>query len=73
MAYTSSSASDRLNAVRTAISNCLTSQGYTVRGRSQQMAQLATLRELEKDLMQEVQDEAGGGKMASLAICTRAT
>jgi hypothetical protein len=73
MAYTSDSASDRLAAVRSAISACLTSQQYTVRGRSQMMAQLRDLRELEKDLMQEVVDSNAGGGMASLAIVTRAT
>lgn len=72
MAY-GSSASDRLDAVRTAIGNCLTSQQYTSRGRSQMSAQLRDLRELEKDLMQEVLDSDNGGRMASLAIPTRPT
>lgn len=73
MAYTSDSASDRLAAVRSAIAACLTSQAYTVRGRSQQMAQLATLREMEKELQDEVGHENNGGSMASLAIQTRPT
>lgn len=68
MAYTSDSASDRLAAVRVAINNCLTSQQYTSRGRSQMMAQLRDLRELEKDLQQEVAD---GGQMCSLAQMMR--
>ena len=68
MAYTSDSAADRLAAVREAIAACLTSQSYTVRGRSQQMAQLATLREMEKELADEVQAASDGGSMASLAI-----
>lgn len=72
MAYTSDSATDRLAAVRAAMDRALTSQSYTTRARSQQMAQLSQLRELEKDLIQEVQDAAGGGGMASLAIVTRA-
>jgi hypothetical protein len=70
MAY-SGSASDRLNAVRQAIDACLSSQQYTVRGRSQQMAQLRDLRQLEKDLMEEVNQEAGGSSMASLGIQVR--
>jgi hypothetical protein len=73
MAYTSDSATDRLAAVRTAIAACLNSQSYTVRGRTQAMAQLRDLREMEKDLQQEVTDSNAGGGMASLAICTRAT
>ena len=70
MAYTSESASDRLSAVRSAIAACLTSQSYTVRGRMQQMAQLATLRDMEISLQDEVTCESNGG-MASLAIPVR--
>lgn len=73
MAYTSDSASDRLAAVRQAIGECLSAQSYSVRGRMKSAAQLRDLRELEKDLMQEVLDAAGGGGMASLAIMTRPT
>lgn len=62
MAY-SGSASERLAAVRSAMDACLSAQAYTVRGRSKQMAELATLRELEKDLMQEVADESAGNAM----------
>jgi len=74
MAYTSEDPSIRLAAVRAAISNCLSAQEYEVGGtgtnrgtRRQAMADLKDLRELEKDLMQEVLDAASGG-MASLAI-----
>jgi ribosomal protein L20 len=70
MAY-SGSASDRLNAVRAAIDACLTSQQYTVRGRSQQMAQLRDLRQLEKELMEETNQEAQGSAMASLGLQIR--
>jgi hypothetical protein len=70
MAY-SGSASDRLTAVRAAIDACLTSQQYTVRGRSQQMAQLRDLRQLEKELMEETNQEAQGGAMASLGLQIR--
>lgn len=73
MAYTSDSASDRLAAVRSAIDRCLASQSYTARGRSQQMAQLATLRAMEIELQDEVQAASDGGSMASLAIQTRPT
>jgi hypothetical protein len=70
MAY-SGSASDRLHAVRAAIDACLTSQQYTVRGRSQQMAQLRDLRQLEKELMEETNQEAQGSAMASLGLQIR--
>ncbi len=71
MAYTSESATDRLAAVRAAIDKCLASQAYTVRGRNQQMAQLATLRDMEKELQQEVGAENDGGLMASLGLQVR--
>ncbi len=66
MAYNSDSAADRLSAVRDAIARCLTSQAYTIRGRSQQTAQLRDLRAMELELMQEVQEQSAGGVMASL-------
>jgi len=69
----SDSAADRLAAVRSAINKCLTSQAYTVRGRSQQMAQLATLRDMERELMEESNQEAAGGGMASLGLQVRPT
>ncbi len=68
MSYESDSAADRLAAVRRAIGNCLTSQQYTSRGRSQMMAQLRDLRELEKDLQAEVDSS---GQMLSLAQMMR--
>lgn len=64
MAYTSDSASDRLSAVRQAIADCLTAQAYTVRGRSAQMAQLRDLRQMEKELQEEV---AASNGMSSVA------
>lgn len=70
MSY-SDSASDRLAAVRTAINNCLTAQSYTARNRGKVMAQLRDLRQLEKELMQEVQHESSGGMMASLGLQMR--
>jgi len=66
MAYTSDSASDRLAAVRLAISECLTAQSYTIRQRSKNMAALKDLREMERELMQEVADAASGGAMCSV-------
>jgi hypothetical protein len=65
MAYTGTAA-ERLIAVREAIDKCLTSQAYTARGRSQQMALLATLREMEKELEQEV-DAAESGMAVNYA------
>ena len=70
MAYTGSAA-DRLASVRQAIDRCLTSQAYTIRGRSQQAAQLRDLRALEKELMEEADQESGGGMMASLGQSMR--
>lgn len=70
MAY-SSSASDRLATVRSAIDRCLTSQSYTARGRSQQMANLRELREMEKELIEEVNQESQSGAMASLGLQVR--
>ena len=72
MAY-SGSASDRLTAVRAAIESALISQAYTVRGRSQQNALIDKLFEKETKLQEEVNQEAAGGKMSSLAIVTRPT
>ncbi len=65
MAY-SDSAADRLTAVREAIGRALEAQSYTVRGRGKVTASLKDLRELEKQLMQEVKDAAGGGGMCSV-------
>lgn len=73
MSYNSDSPSDRLTAVRAAIARCLDSQGFTVRQRSLQMARLSDLRELEKELMQELSDSNSGGSMSSLSIETRPT
>jgi len=66
MAYTSSTASDRLAAVRQAIDDCLTAQEYTQRGKTARRAKLSELRALERDLLAEIQEEANGGKMATL-------
>lgn len=67
--YESDSASDRLAAVRQAIGRCLNAQSYAVGkgNREHAMAELKQLRELEKDLIQEVADSANGGSMCSLA------
>jgi hypothetical protein len=65
MAY-STSAEERLAAVRQAIQECLTAQSYTIRSRGKTMASLRELRAMEKDLMQEVQDANNGGAMCSV-------
>jgi len=67
MAY-SGSAADRLAEVQAAIGRCLTSQSYTTRARTQQMAQLRDLRAMEKELQQEAGMESAGGSMASLGM-----
>lgn len=72
MAY-SGSASDRLESVRAAIENCLTAQSYTTRGRGKVNANLKDLRDLERQLMDEVQQESGGGSMTTLAQPQRLT
>jgi len=64
MAY-SSSASDRLAEVRAAIQRCLASQSYSIAGRSQSMGQLSTLRQMERELMEEDSQPSG---MCSLGI-----
>lgn len=68
MGYESDSAADRLAAVRSAISRCLTSQAYSIAGRNQQMAQLRDLRQMEKELQEEVANTSDS--MCSLGIQT---
>lgn len=57
-------ASELLEQVNTAISNCLTAQSYSIAGRSKQMAQLKELREMRKELLDEISN--GNGSMCSL-------
>ena len=64
MAYTSSDAATRLEAVREAINRCLTSQAYsTESGRNQQITQLRDLRAMEKELQDEVANSGGGAQL----------
>lgn len=67
MAY-SGSASDRLTAVQNAINRCLNSQEYWVGGRKQRMADLKSLRALEKELQDEVDSGSTGDSMTSLGV-----
>lgn len=53
------SASELLEQVETAISNCLTAQSYSVAGRSKQMAQLKELREFRQQLKDEIANGSG--------------
>jgi hypothetical protein len=69
MAY-GTSASDRLARVREAIDNCLTSQGHTIRGRSQQMALLRDLRAMERELQDEADQESNGSSGTSVGVFT---
>ena len=62
MAY-GTSAADRLAAVRAAIEGALTAQSYSIAGRNKSMADLRSLREMEKELIEEV---SNGGSMCSL-------
>lgn len=63
-----SDASNRLAAVRTAINDCLTAQDYSIAGRRKMMADLRALREIEKQLQNEVNAESDGDGMCSLGI-----
>ncbi len=55
MSYASNDPATRLAEVRAAISRCLTSQAYsTSDGRNQQVAMLRDLRQMEKELQDEV-------------------
>lgn len=69
MAY-DASPENRLAAVRAAIGACLTAQQYSIAGRSAQRAELRQLRQLERELIEEVQAAADGGSMCSLGIQT---
>lgn len=69
MAY-GSSAADRLAAVRTAINDALTAQSYSIAGRSKSMANLRDLREMERELIEEVSNSGG---MCSLGIQVEAS
>ena len=59
-------AAELLAEVNTAISAALTSQSYTLRGRTQTRARLDELRKFRAELLQEVQEEASGGAMSSV-------
>ena len=65
MAY-DSSPENRLARVREAIDACLTAQQYSIAGRSVQRSQLASLRAMERELMQELSASGDGGGMCSL-------
>lgn len=65
--YTSDDPVERLAAVRASINRCLQAQQFSQRGRLMMQAQLSSLREMEKDLMQEVADSANGANPVSLA------
>ena len=61
MSYNSGDAATRLSAVRDAIDRCLRSQAYSIGQRNQRMAELAHLREMERELMAEANLPTGGG------------
>lgn len=68
MSYESDSPVDRLAAVRAAISRCLTSQEYSIASRRQRLADLNQLRQMEKELQEEVAQSNSGGSMSSLGV-----
>lgn len=69
MAY-GPSAADRLAAVRAAIEGALTAQSYSIAGRNKSMANLRDLREMERELIEEVSNSGG---MCSLGIQVEAS
>jgi len=67
-----SSAAELLEQVDAAITRALTSQSWTNRGRSLQMANLAELRKFRAELLQEIDSEGyNGGSMASVGEVQR--
>jgi len=62
-----STTAEILAEVETAISSTLTAQSYTAAGRSKQMASLATLFAVRRELKEELSNSSnGGGSMISL-------
>ncbi|WP_166820509.1 peptidylprolyl isomerase [Thalassoroseus pseudoceratinae] len=61
MSYTSNSAADRLAAVRNAIDKVLSVQSFSRGEMQQRLAELKTLREMEKELQSEVAREGRSG------------
>lgn len=56
-----------LTQTEAAITACLSAQSYSIAGRQKSMAQLAELRSLRRELIEEIAAEAdSGGSMASL-------
>lgn len=69
MAYTSSSASDRLDWVRQAIDKVLSGcQEYYVGSRRVRYPSLGELQKLEESLMQQVAAEASGGMSIQVGV-----
>lgn len=67
MSYNSDDPSERLSAVRAAIAKCLNAEAYTIGEQRVQRSQLKQLRDLERELMQEVnQRSTGSGSMMTL-------
>lgn len=68
MSYASDDPATRLAAVRAAIDKVLNAQAYTVQDRELNRAKLSDLRQLEKDLIAEVNasDAAGGFSLAQI-------
>lgn len=68
MSYASDDPATRLTAVREAIAKCLNGQEYEIQDRRLQRARLSDLRQLEKDLIAEVNasDAAGGFSLAQI-------
>lgn len=66
-------ASELLTQTEAAITACLTAQSYTVAGRMKSMAQLATLRDFRRELLDEIAaGSESGGSMCSLGSYSEA-
>lgn len=62
------SASELLEQVESAISNCLNAQSYSIAGRTKQMAQLKELREFRQSLIDEIANGSGGSMCSLLSL-----
>ena len=72
MAYTSSSAQDRLDAVRVSIASCLFAWQVGTGKNNKTMPKLPEVRMAEKDLMEEVAQESAGS-MSTVGMQTHPT
>lgn len=65
--FTSDDPAERLRAVREAIAATLSSQEYATGSRRNRRPDLATLRQMEADLIREVEAQGGGFTLGTIA------